>query len=162
MTSRSGEVYPHVLELVQRQLGQFGRVGATRIITVPDVDALAAGASVRSAPVPVDWRDAGWVLAMYGQEVAGTAPKFASTRMRVQIGGSEDLFTDGRAGTYCSFLSLFGGAQNWFPLIRRCQPGIPWLVTYENRDGGATATPSAQFAVILDPDVERIARSLGV
>ncbi len=151
---RSAEVYPHIIELVQRQLGQYGRIGATRIQTVPDVAAIAA--SSFSQPQIVNWRDDGWVIAMYGQELAGTAPKFAATRVRVQIGGSEDLFSDGQAGTYCSMLSLFGGAQNWFPLLRRVQKGVQWIVSYQNRDTGATATPDAQFAMILDPDVARM------
>lgn len=146
----------NVLEAIQRQVSQFGRTGATKIYAVPDVTAIAASGT--SQPQTVTFREAGVVIAMYGQELAGTAPKFAQTRVRVQIGGSEDIFTDGQSGVFVSMLSLFGGAQNWFPLWRRAVPAVRWIVTYQNLDAGATATPSLQFALLADADIARYAR----
>ena len=155
--SQYGEFLPHVVELVQRQLGQYGRVGATRIIKTPDVPAIAAVGGT-SQPQQVNWRDRGVVIAMYGQELAGTAAKYASTRVKVQVGSNEDLFTDGQAPAFVSMLALFGGAQNWFPLIRWVEPGVVWLVTYENRHATDTATPETEFAFIAEPDVQRMLR----
>lgn len=151
-----GEALPHYVELMQRQLSQFGRIGATRIVATPDVAAIAA--STTSQPQVINWRDDGIVVALYGSELAGTAPKFAMTRVRVQVSGSEDLFTDGQAGVFISMLALFGGAQNWFPILRRVRRGVQWVVTYQNQDAGATATPSTSFAFIADPDVARMQR----
>jgi hypothetical protein len=92
---------------------------------------------------------------MYGQELSGTAAKFASTTVRVQLGGQEDLFTDGNSGVGVSMLSLFGGAQNWFPLWRRVIPGVNWVITYGNNDSLAVAVPSVQFGFIADADIAR-------
>jgi hypothetical protein len=147
---------PNVVELIQRQLSQFGRVGATRIYTAPALAAaIAAGASVESNPVTIRFREPGTVIALYGQELAGTAPKFASTELRIQVGGTEDLFTDGEVGTFVPFLGLFGGALNWWPMWRHATPGVDWLITYRNRDAGATATPFAGLAFIGDADLAR-------
>lgn len=150
---------PNVVELIQRQVSQFGRVGATKIYTAPALAAaIAAGASVESVPVTIRFREPGTVIALYGQEVAGTAAKFATTDIRVQIGGTEDLFTDGQQGTFVPMLGLFGGALNWFPLWRRALPGVDWVFTFRNRDAGATATPFAGLAFLADADVQRAQR----
>lgn len=152
---------PNVLEAIQRQVSQFGRTGSTKIYAVPDLGApLALGAPITtSQPQTITFRENGVLIAMYGQELSGTAPKFATTRVRVQIGGSEDLFTDGQSGVFLSLLSLFGGAQNWYPIWRRVTPGVRWVVTYQNLDTVATATPSAQFGFLGDADIARLARS---
>lgn len=154
------DVPPHVIELIQRQLSQFGRVGATKIYKAPDLSAAIAAAGANptiAGPQNIRFREKGIVIACYGQERTGTAAKFAQTEVRVQIGGSEDLFTDGQSGTFVSLLSLVGGAQNWFPLWRRATPGIDWSVSYRNQDTGAAANPSFQFAFIADADVQRMA-----
>lgn len=149
---------PNVVELVQRQLSQFGRAGATKGYGAPDLPAaIPIGAPIStSAPVNIRFREPGTVVALYGQELAGTAPKFASTRVRVQIGGQEDLFTDGQVGIFRSMLSLFGGAQNWWPVWRRAIPGVDWTVTYQNLDQAATATPELTLAFIGDADLARM------
>lgn len=149
-----GDFPPNVIELVQRQLSQFGRVGATKVYAVPELPAVMP-ASTTSAPQNVKFREPGVVIAMYGQELAGTAPAYATTRARVQIGGQEDIFTDGNVGVFRSFLSLFGGANNWFPLWRRAEPGVDWVVTYQNRNAGGTALPELSFAFIADADILR-------
>lgn len=154
-----GEWPPNVVETIQRQVAQFGRTGSTKIYSVPELQAAipigAPFAPTQVQAAPLQWREPGVVIAMYGQELAGTAPKFASTRVRVQIGGQEDLFTDGNVGVALSMLQLFGGAQNWFPLWRRAVPGVNWIVTYQNLDPAATATPAASFAFIADADIAR-------
>jgi hypothetical protein len=153
-----GEWPPHVIDTIYRQLSQFGRVGATKVYAVPDLGAaLGLGPSSQQAPV-LQFRESGIVIAMYGQELAGTAPKFATTRVRVQIGGQDDLFTDGNVGVGRSMLSLFGGAQNWWPMWRRAEPGINWVVTYSNLDTANTCTPEVSFAFLADADIARYAR----
>lgn len=151
-----GDFPPNVVELIQRQLSQYGRVGATKIYTAPPLAAaIAAVAGTTSAPVTIRFREPGTVIALYGQEQAGTAPKFATTEVRVQIGGSEDLWTDGEVGTFVPMLALFGGSLNWFPLWRRAQPGVDWLITYRNQSGAATAIPFVGLAFIADADLGR-------
>jgi len=152
-----GEWPPNVIETIMRQVSQFGRTGATKIYSVPALGAaVPIGAPVSQVQAsPLQFREPGVVLAMYGQELAGTAPKFALTRVRVQIGGQEDLFTDGNVGVGISMLQLFGGAANWFPLWRRATPGVNWVVSYQNLDTAAVANPSVSFGFLADADIAR-------
>jgi hypothetical protein len=151
-----GDFPPNVVELIQRQLSQFGRVGATKIYRAPALAAaIAAVVGTVSNPINIRFREPGTVIALYGQEQAGTAPKFATTEVRIQVGGSEDIFTDGETGTFVPMLALFGGAQNWFPMWRRAEPGVDWLISYRNQDGGNTAIPSLLLAFVADADLAR-------
>lgn len=151
---------PNVMDTILRQISQFGPVGSTKVYQVPALGTsvpLAVSATVPStlqAP-PLQFREAGVVLAMYGQERSGTGAKFATTGVRVQIGGQEDLFTDGNSGVPVSMLSLFGGAINRFPLWRRVIPGVNWVVTYYNYDAVAVAYPDVSFAFLADADLAR-------
>ena len=149
-----GEWPPNVIETIMRQVSQFGRTGATKIYAVPSLGVSVPASSSLQAQ-PLQFREPGVVIAMYGQELSGTAAKFASTTVRVQLGGQEDLFTDGNSGVGVSMLSLFGGAQNWFPLWRRVIPGVNWVITYGNNDSLAVAVPSVQFGFIADADIAR-------
>lgn len=151
---KQGEWPLNVIETIMRQVSQYGRTGSTKVYCVPDLAAAVPISSTQQA-APLQFREPGVVIAMYGQELAATAAKYASTRVRVQIGGQEDIFTDGNAGVGISMLALFGGAQNWFPLWRRVIPGVTWVVTYQNLDAAATATPSVQFGFIADADIAR-------
>lgn len=153
-----GEFPPNVVELIQRQLSQFGRVGATKLYNVPALAApIAATAGLIAAAAPLQFREPGTVIAMYGQEISGTAAKFAQTSVRVQIGGQEDLFTDGNVGTFVPMLALFGPNLNWFPLWRRAIPGVNWVVSFQNNDPTpATCTPFCTFAFIADADLARM------
>lgn len=152
----NGDFPPNVVELIQRQLSQFGRVGATKIYVTPALPAaIAAVAGTESAPQTIRFREPGTVIACYGQEQAGTAAKFATTEVRVRIGGNEDLFTDGQSGIFVPMLALFGQTQNWFPLWRRALPGVDWTITYRNQSGAQTATPSFLLAFIADADIAR-------
>jgi hypothetical protein len=149
-----GDFPANTIELIQRQLSQFGRVGATKIYAAPALSAaITASVGATSPPQNIRFREPGTVIACYGQELSGTAPKFAKTEVRVQIGGQEDLFTDGNVGTFVSMLGIFGGPNNWFPLWRRAVPGVDWTVTYRNQDGSATAYPSFYLAFIGDADI---------
>ncbi len=151
-----GDFPANTIELIQRQLSQFGRVGATKVYRAPALTAaLAAVAGTVSTPQNIRFREPGTVIACYGQEQAGTSASFATTEVRVQIGGQEDLFTDGNVGTFVPMLALFGGPNNWFPLWRRAQPGVDWTVTYRNQSGSATAIPSLMLAFIADADIAR-------
>lgn len=153
-----GEFPPNIVEAFQRQVSLSGRIGATKIYVFPPLAAaLAAVAGTVSVPTNIRFREPGTVIALYGQEQAGTAAAFATTEVRIQVGGQEDLFTNGQSGTFVSMLALFGGSQNWFPLLRRAVPGVDWTATYRNQSGSATATPSLYLAFVADADIARAA-----
>lgn len=143
-----GDFAPTPIEIAQRLASQYGRLGATRIYQAPSVGAVAAGATSQS--VPITWRTDGLVIAMYGQTLDGAVASLAGMSVRVQIGGSEDLFTDGNTGVAVPMLALFGQAQNWFPLMRACYKTEVWSVSFVNATAGAL-TPSVQFAVVEKP-----------
>ena len=143
-----GDFGPNAITLAQRLVSQSGRLGATRIYQAPAVGSVANGAT--SQAVPITWRTDGIVIAMYGQTLDGAVASLAGMALRVQLGGSEDLFTDGNTGVAVPMLSLFGQAQNWFPLMRQCYKTQVWSVSFTNTSGGAL-TPSVQFAVIEKP-----------
>lgn len=162
----NGDFPPNVVELIQRQLSQFGRVGATKIYAVPTLTAAIAAAGavttpVQSTPQNIRFREPGTVIALYGQAIAGSAASYAGTEVRVQIGGQEDIFTDGNSGVYVPLLALFGPNLNWFPLWRRAVPGTDWTVTYQNRQTGGTTFPSCYLAFIADADLARSIRQPG-
>lgn len=146
---------PSYIDLTQRQLSQYGRVGATRVYRTPVIAAIGAG--LDSNPVPIQFREPGIVIAAYGQEIAGTVANLAGTEVRVQVGGTEDLFTDGTAGQFVPLLALFGSTQNWFPMLRRAVPGIDWQITFRNRTAG-NVTPVFALAFLGDRDLAAAAR----
>jgi hypothetical protein len=149
---------PPAIQWAQQQLSQYGRIGATRIYKTPDLSAavpVLGGANVVPAPL-LTFRDVGTVIAMYGQERAGTQAKFATTDVRVQFGNNDDLITNGSAGDFMPMLGLFGPNLNWYPLTRRVAINENWQITYRNMDAGATATPTVAFAFIADADLGRV------
>jgi hypothetical protein len=159
-----GDFPPNVIELIQRQLSQYGRIGSTKGYIAPELAAaIAVGApSTDSAPVNIRFREAGTVIGCYGQVVANDgmddfadAAAFATTRIRVQVGGQEDIFTDGQSGAFVPFLALFGGPNNWWPLWRKATPGVDWTVTYRNRSTANTKLPDFVLAFIADADLAR-------
>jgi len=138
----------------QQQLAQYGRVGCTRIMKVPDL-AAAVGIgpnTVVAAPL-LTFRDPGTVIAVYGQELLGTVAKFASTEIRIQFSGDEDLISNGSGGDFAALLALVGPNVNWYPITRRVQRGDNWAISWRNQDGAATATPQCLFAFIRDADL---------
>jgi hypothetical protein len=155
-----GDFPPNVVETIQRQISQFGRVGATKFYVAPLLTAAIPAAASAAAPsvsdpVNIRFREPGTVIAMYGQELSGTVAKFAKTWLRVQIGGQEELFRDDQKGVWLPMLALFGPNQNWTPLWRRAIPGVDWTVLYENYDTAATAFPTFVLAFIADADLAR-------
>lgn len=152
----NGDFPPNVVELIQRQLTQFGRVGATKIYAAPDLPA-ALAAGTNSPPLNIQFKEPGSAIAFYAQSVGdgvADATAFATTRVKVEIGGQENIFTDGQVGVFRSLLALVGGAQNWFPIWRRVTPGIDWTVTWQNLSE-VTVVPEFSIAVIADADLAR-------
>lgn len=155
-----GDFPPNSVEIAQRIATQFGRAGATRIVAAPALGNVVpvgvvpgVGLPVTpglAGPVTIKFRRPGTVVALYGQELRGTAAAFARTAVRVLIGGQEDLFTDGTSGVYVPFLALFGQTSNWFPLNRRAKPGVDWSIFFANSDTGSTAQPFFSLAFIED------------
>lgn len=153
----------NLIEYVQRQVALFGRVGCTRVIMAPTVAAIAAGAGNTSVGVnlPFNGVGKGYAIALYGQERTGTVAKFAQTEVRIQTGYSDDIISDGSAGTFAPMLALFGPNMNWFPVTRRITPGVNWTITYRNQDAAAACNPSLAIAFISDADLERISKQVG-
>lgn len=147
-----------VIQFAQQQLSQYGRLGATKIVTTPALSAPIPGVvgSTQQAPL-ITWRDPGWAIALYAQTRAGTAPSFAQTDIRVQFPGDEDLITNGTAGDFAPMLSLVGPNVNWFPMIRRVERGDNWTITYKQA-GVVAVEPSVLFAFIADADMARARR----
>ncbi len=155
-----------ILAMVQKQVIELGRTGATGIERVPDLGAaipVAPGAGLFTevpAP-PLTFQESGYVIAMYGQERTGTTAKAAATELRLQIDGSKDLIRSGVAGgAFFPFLGLFGPLVNWFPLTRRVEKNNIWQFLYRNFDTGATATPTVGLAFLSDVQIEVMARDL--
>lgn len=155
--------YPiNPIQWAQQQLSQYGRIGATRLVKVPDLAAPLAAPLGSLAQAPqLTWRNTGTVIALYGQEVTGTLAKFAGTDVRLQLTGDEDLITNGSAGDFAPLLALVGPNTNWFPITRRVQQGDNWTVTYRQSDPAATTSfPSILFAFIADADMGRVEREM--
>jgi hypothetical protein len=155
-----GEFPPQVVETIQRQLSQFGRVGSTKVYTAPVLSAAlvvapAALSPSTSDPVNIRFREEGTVIGLYGSELLGTNASAATTWLRVQIGGQEELFRDDQKGTWVPYLSLFGPNQNWFPLWRKATPGVDWTFIFQNWDTANTKFPTVQLAFIADADLAR-------
>lgn len=135
--------------LAKRAEEYYAREGATDFVVVPPLAAaIAAGASVEGQPQEVKWKEPGFVIAIMGQELAGTAAKFAQTEIRIQVGGSRDVFSDGRVGQFMPLLCLFGGYMVERKFTRYVDPATSWWVTWRNRDAGATATPFGAFSFV--------------
>lgn len=125
------------------------KFGANRIYRVPALPAALTVATSPSVPLTCRFRKPGIVLAMFGQVVGASNSDASYLEVRIQLGGTRDLFTDGDSGTYVPFYALFGDARNWFPLNVPALEGQDWTVTYREITGGpATVTPSLMFSVL--------------
>jgi len=154
-----GDFPKHIFDLLQQQLASTGRIGATRYFVTPDIDNVLK--STQSTPVPVRFTDPGICLAMYGQEATVASQlAYANTRVRVQVGGVEDLFVDGQGGpAYMPFLAAFGTVNNWTPVLRRVTPGVDWVFTFKATAAfpdNAGAAPTIVLATISDADIARM------
>jgi len=143
--------FPQAVDWLMRQMAQFGRVPCASIVKTPALPAALAALS-SSAQLQMRFNEPGIVIALYGQEAAATNASYAGAEIRVQMDGVEDLIFDGQSGGGTSFplLGLVGGAQNWFPIMRRATRGVPWMITWKNTLAAATITPTAGFAFIAD------------
>lgn len=150
-----------VIEWAQQQLVEFGRLGATKILKVPDLAAVipAVAGTISSAPV-LTFTEPGTVIAFYGQERLGTTASFARTEVQILMGGSESLVTNGRAADFAPLLGLVGAAVNWFPMLRRVAKGISWSVNWRNMSGASTCDPTGMFAFVADADLDAIAADM--
>lgn len=142
-----------VFDQIQQQLASQGRIGATRVLQTQPVASPALNQI--STPTAIRFPQKGFALAMYGQDAQATPGAYATDRMRVQIGGTEDLFVDGQGGpAFVPMLALFGGVNNWFPLLRRVQPGVDWVFTFQNQNTDTNIiAPTVCISVIYDADV---------
>ena len=142
--------FPQQVDWLLRQLAQFGRVPAAQMFaSTPLAAPLAAGDT--SPAVQVKFPEPGIVIALYGQEAAGSAAALAGTEVRLQLEGVEDFFIDGLGGgTTFPLLGLVGGAQNWYPIMRRASGTSPWLVTWKNTQAAATASPRLGLSFVSD------------
>lgn len=139
----------NMLNLVKEQLALMGRVGASATRTTPTVP--LGQASVVRFTTP------GYILGLYGQTDQGTAASYADMFMRILINGDEDFVTDGLGGPSSQgFLSAFGGAQNWFPVMRRVNAGDNWVFIFSNGLAGTATGPQVTLAMLNDLDVARM------
>lgn len=131
------------------------RAGATRYFQTPSFGATPAGAP--STPQSIRFTRPGFVCSLLGSIQSGTAPDFAGTSLRVQIGGTEDLFIDGQGGpAFSPFLALFGGIQNVRRVLRRVAAGDLWTFTVQNN----TLAPIVALVEVAYLDDEDIWRCL--
>lgn len=127
-------------------------VGATQYYQAPPFGALLT--LTTSTPQTIRYTRPGWVYGIMGQTDAGTAASYAGTTLRVQIGGTEDLFIDGQGGpAFSPFLALFGGTPNAQRCLRRVGDGVLWTFTVANGTAG-TVTPTVVTSFISDADVQ--------
>lgn len=155
--------YPkQVFDLLMQQLATTGRIGATRMFQTPALAASPAAAGGISAPVSIRFNIHGIALALYGQETdTATIAAFAQTAVRVQIGGNEDLIIDGQGGpAFAPLLALFGGVNNWTPLLRRIEPGVDWSFSFQNNQAAGTIDPVCIVTAIADEDLAKMAARL--
>lgn len=123
--------------------------GANRIYRVPPLAAALTVATSPSVPLTIRFRRPGIILAMFGQVQSAVDADAAATEVRVQLGGTRDLITDGDSGTFAPFFALFGPNRNWWPLDVPAIEGQDLTITYREVTGGpATVIPSILFAVL--------------
>jgi hypothetical protein len=154
-----------LIALVQEQVARSGRLGATGITRIPDLAAAVpvavAGVPGEAAAPPLTFLEAGYAIALYGQERTGTTAKFASTEVRLQINGTRDVITSGElGGAFFPMLGLFGPNVNWFPLTIRVEKRDVWQVTYRNFDAAAVANPVVGMSFISDLRMAQMAHQL--
>lgn len=150
-----------IVQWTEQQLSQFGRIGATRLIKVPDLAVAIPAVAGSTAQAPLlTWRDSGTVIALFGQERTGTPAKFALTEFRLVFTGDIDFCSNGSTGDFAPLLSVVGPNVNWYPLTRRVKRGDNWTVTWKNQDAAAVCNPSMLFSFIADTDLASMQRAM--
>jgi len=130
------------------------KAGATRYFQTPPFGAVAA--LTDSVPQPIRFTRFGYVVSILGSIQSGAVADYAATTLRVQIGGTEDLFVDGQGGpAFVPFLALFGGIVNERRCLRRVAPGDLWTFTCHDNAAAGSVTPLVQVSFLDDEDVAR-------
>lgn len=131
--------------------------GANRLYRVPSPSTNIGSGSPSSpttiAAIPIRFRKPGIAVAMYGQVLSAVAADAAGLEVRVQLGGTRDLFTDGDSGTFVPYFALFGSSQNWFPLDLGVTEGQDWSVTWRNV--GSNAVMPSLIISVFEPNEVR-------
>jgi hypothetical protein len=142
VAGRGGRMPPHMADVSR------GRRKANRILRVPSVGTLAAGAT--SSPQTVKFVKAGEALALYGQISEATDVGAAAAAVRIVVGADRDIITDGNGATFCPFFALFGQARNWWPLGLEIARNEIWTFTFRNEHASLTYTPALLVTVWED------------
>lgn len=145
--------------LTLRQLLELAELaGATRYFKA---DAFGVIATTKQSPaVTVRFTRNGFVTAFSGQIDSGAVADYAGTLLRVQLGGTEDLFVDGQgAPTQAGFLELFGGVPARRRIVRRVVKGDLWVFTAQNNTAG-NVTPRVTLDFLDDDDLKNLMSAL--
>ena len=145
------------LDLIKQQLALMGRIGASRYYVTPEATFSSTTAGSQSNACNIRFNEPGYILSMYGAErLIVTAASQAKTGMRLQVNGDEDIAVNGNGGpAFPSMLALFGGVNNWQPLMRRVTQGDLYTFTFENNNGAAIR-PQVTLACLMDSDIARM------
>lgn len=143
---------------LREMLALVDRAGATRYLQAPSFGSVAAATDSTPQPVRFTWD--GFVVALYGGIQSAAAADYGGASLRVQIGGTEDMFVDGQGGpAFVSFLGLFGGVPNMQRIVRRVSRGDLWTFTVRNATAGAIV-PSVFLSFLADKDVQAASQAL--
>jgi hypothetical protein len=144
-----------------RQLLELAELaGATRYFKTPPFGSVSA--NTLSSPQPIRFTRDGFVTSYFGQIQSGAAADYGAAALRVQIGGSEDLYVDGQGGpAFCGYLELFGGVPAKQRLVRRVVRGDLWVFTVQNLYPTTTAiTPTVTLSFLDDADLAKLMATL--
>ena len=143
---------------IRDMLALVDRAGATRYMQAPSFGTVGNGTDSTPQSIRFGWD--GFVVGLYGQIQSGTAADYGGSSLRVQIGGTEDLFIDGQGGpAFAGFLGLFGGVPNYQRVVRPIKNGDLWTLTVRNASGGSIV-PSVWFSFLAAKDVAAITAAL--
>jgi len=85
-----------MLETLREVLKMTEEAGATRYWQTPSFGTVANGTD--STPQPVRFTRDGFVTSFMGSLASGAVADYGGSSLRVQLGGTEDLFVDGQGG----------------------------------------------------------------
>jgi hypothetical protein len=143
---------------LKQMLALVDRAGATRMLQCPSFGTVLTGTDSTPQPIRFTWD--GFVVGLYGAIASGVAADYGGTALRVQLGGTEDMFVDGQGGpASVSFLGLFGGVPNYQRIVRRVVKGDLWTFTVHNGTAGSVA-PSVWLSFLADKDVAQVTEAL--
>lgn len=145
-----------------RQLLELAELaGATRYFKTPAFGSVVA--NTISTPQPIRFTRDGFVTSYFGQIQSGAVADYGAAALRVQIGGSQDVYIDGQGGpAFCGYLELFGGVPAKQRFVRRVSRGDLWVFTVQNLNapGGQAVVPTVTLAFLDDEDLARLQQAL--